>query len=141
MKRYFNIVVLFFAIFFSFQSNAAQKSDLEGLLFILEEANERGEEIDYNVASKQYGFKNFKDFVKSYSKEYEVEGLTVKQAKEFLKSSDDTTEIIESQENLDKLYSLILNNKHFKKKIPTLKFLKKGNTKVIKSIKWPSLPT
>ena len=129
MKRCLNIVVLFFAIFFSFQSNAAQKSDLEGLLFILEEANERGEEIDYNVASKQYGFKNFKDFVKSYSKEYEVEGLTVKQAKEFLKSSDDTTEIIESQENLDKLYSLILNNKHFKKKNTYFKVFKKGKYK------------
>ena len=129
MKRYLNIIILSFAISFSFQSNAAQKGDLEGLLFILEEANERGEEIDYNVASKQYGFKNFKDFVKSYSKEYKVEGLTVKQAKEFLKSSDDTTEIIESQENLDKLYFLILNNKHFKKKNTYFKVFKKGKYK------------
>ncbi len=107
----------------------ATKGDLEGLLFILEEANERGEKINYDTASKQYGFKNFKNFVKIYSLEYDIEGLTVKQAKEFLKPSDDTVEIIESQENLDKLYSLILNNKDFKKQNTYFKVFKKGKYK------------
>ena len=104
--------------------------DIEGLFFLLEEANERGEEIDYDVASKQYGFKNFKDFVKIYASEYEIENLTVKQAKEFIKSTDTSVEIVESQENLDKLHSLIFNNKHFKKyqkkKSSYLKVFEKG---------------
>lgn len=128
MKKIFFISILF--IFYcSLSYSASQKADMEGLLFILEEANERNEEIDYDVASKQYGFNNFKDFVKVYSKEYDVEGLTVKQAKEFLKPSDDTVEIIESQENLDKLYSLIINNKYFKKKNTYFKVFKKGKYK------------
>ena len=111
-------------------SSNALVPDLEGLLFILEEANERGEEIDYDVASKQYGFKNFKDFVKTYSKEYEVKNLTVKQVKEFIQVADTSVEIVESQENLDKLHSLIFNNKHFKKyqkkKNSYLKVFEKG---------------
>jgi len=124
------LIIPFLFLFFCGNAfSADQRSDLEGLLFIFDEANERGEDIDYNFASKQYGFKNFKDFVKTYSKEYELEDLTIKQVKEFLKGADTSIKIIESQENLDKLYSLIVNDKYFKKKNTYFKVFKKGKYK------------
>jgi len=107
------------------------KNDIEGLLFILEESISYEIKIDYDVAAKQYGFKNFKDFVKKYSELYEIPNLTVKEAKEFLKATDTSIKIVESQENLDKLYSLIMNDKTF------LKYQKKKDsyTKLNKSNK------
>ncbi len=70
------------------------EGDVEGLLFILEESNTYGIKIDYNIASKQYGYKNFKEFVKDYSRVYGIPNLTEKKLKKILKETDSSVEVV-----------------------------------------------
>jgi hypothetical protein len=76
----------------------------------------------------QFGYKDFEDFAKEYLKIFELTDISVNEIREFLSSKDETVIIDQSQENLDKLYSLILNDKYFRKKTSYFKYWKKGKT-------------
>ena len=52
--------------------------------------------------------------------------ISVDEIREFLSGTDETVIIDQSQENLDKLYSLIMNDKYFIKKNTYYKTFKKG---------------
>jgi len=108
---------------------SAKKGDLDGFMNALEKAKNAGLTIDADTTAKQFGYKNFDEFFLHFKTAYEVEDLTIEEAKEFLLGSDNTVDIVESQENLDKLYELIMNHKSFKKKTTYFKTFKKGKTK------------
>ena len=95
----------------------------------LEKAKNAGLTIDADTTAKQFGYKNFDEFFIHFKSENEIGDLTIEEAKEFLLGSDNTVDIVESQENLDKLYDLIMNHKSFKKKTSYLKPSKKVKLK------------
>ncbi len=109
------------------------KGDLNGFMNALEKAKNAGLTIDADTTAKQFGYKNFNEFFIHFKSENELGDLTIEEAKEFLLGSDNTIDIVESQENLDKLYDLIMNNKNFvkwqKKKNSYLNSFKKGKYK------------
>ena len=109
------------------------KGDLDGFMSALEKAKNAGLTIDADSTAKQFGFKNFDEFFIHFKSENEIGDLTVQEAKEFLLGTDNTVAIVESQENLDKLYDLIMNNKNFvkyqKKKNSYFNSFKKGKYK------------
>ena len=64
--------------------------------------------------------------------------LIVDDVREFLKGADETVIIDQSDENLDKLLSLIMKDKVFKKRQTYTKFFKKEKPKKeIKLNEWP----
>ena len=77
--------------------------------------------IDADTTAKQFGYKNFDEFFIHYKSEYEIGDLSVEDAKEFLLGADNTVDIVESQENLDKLHNLIINDKYLEKELVILK--------------------
>ena len=109
------------------------KGDLNGFMNALEKAKNAGLTIDADTTAKQFGYKNFNEFFIHFKSENELSDLTIEEAKDFLLGSDNTIEIVESQENLDKLYDLVMNNKYFvkyqKKKNSYLNTFKKGKYK------------
>jgi hypothetical protein len=112
---------------------SANKGDLDGFMNALEKAKNAGLTIDADTTAKQFGYKNFNEFFIHFKSENELGDLTIEEAKEFLLGSDNTIDIVESQENLDKLYDLIMNNEYFvkwqKKKNSYLNSFKKGKYK------------
>ena len=109
------------------------KGNLDGFMNALEKAKNAGLTIDADTTAKQFGYKNFEEFFIHFKSENELSDLTIEEAKDFLLGSDNTIEIVESQENLDKLYDLVMNNKYFakyqKKKNSYLNTFKKGKHK------------
>ena len=103
--------------------------DLDGFMNALEKAKNAGLTIDADTTAKQFGYKNFNEFFIHFKSANDLEDLTIEEAKDFLLGSDNTIDIVESQENLDKLYNLILNHKKFKKRTSYFKTFKKGKTK------------
>jgi hypothetical protein len=106
---------------------SVKKGDLDGFMNALEKAKNAGLTIDADTTAKQFGYKNFDEFFIHYKSEYEIGDLSVEDAKEFLLGADNTVDIVESQENLDKLHNLIINDKYFRKR--TSYFKKKYNKK------------
>ena len=92
----------------------AESSRLAAAIEAFAEAIEEGKSIDPELIAKEFGYKNFTELVEDYKKVYESE-ITVEDAREFIKGTDTSINIVESQENLDKLYSLIMNDKVFLK--------------------------
>ena len=111
---------------------SATKGDLDGFMNALEKAKNVGLTIDADTTAKQFGYKNFEEFFIHFKSENEIGDLTVEEAKEFLLGSDNTVDIVESQENLDKLYKLVFSDKAFskyqKKKKSYTKIFEKGKT-------------
>ena len=91
------------------------KGDLDGFMNALEKAKSVGLTIDPDQTAKQFGFKNFEDFFDNYKRAHDIGDITLEEARDFLLGSDNTIEIVESQENLDKLYELAFKDKAFKK--------------------------
>ena len=114
-------------------TNVNAAGNLQGFLNAIENSKESGFSIDLDSTAKEYDYKNFKGFVKDYKKEYELPDLTENEVREFLLEVDRKAKIVESQENLDKLYDLVMNNKYFvkyqKKKNSYLNSFKKGKYK------------
>ena len=98
MKLFLAILIVVFSF-----SQKAFAGDMQGFMNALEKAKNAGLTIDADTTAKQFGYKNFDKFLTHYKSEYEIDDLTVDEAKEFLLGSDNTVEIVESQENLDKL--------------------------------------
>ena len=105
------------------------KSRLEAIIEFFKESSENKIPIDPDAAALKFGYKSFEEFVKDYFKVMEITNLSVTDVKDFLAGTDETVIIDQSQENLDKLYSVIINTKYFKKKNTYFKTFKKGKTK------------
>ena len=115
MKRLLAYLFIVLGLGLTFNVNAEAKGDLEGFLQALDKAKKIGLTIDADTTAKQFGYKNFDDFFKDYKKNYDLEDLTIDEAKEYLTGTDKTAEIIESDENLKILHKLILKDKFVKK--------------------------
>ena len=92
------------------------KSQIEEILDFFSESFENKIPIDPEAAAIRFGYKNFEDFAKQYLKLFKLTDISVDEIKEFLEVTDESVIIDQSQENLDKLYSLIINDKYLKKK-------------------------
>ena len=102
------------------------KSQIEEIIDFFSESFENKIPIDPEAAAIQFGYKNFEDFAKQYLKLFKLTDISVAEIKEFLEGTDESVIIDQSQENLDKLYSLIMNDKYFRKKTTYFKRWKKG---------------
>ena len=121
--------IFLFLFFLLLSINPANSGDLYGMTQALKKAKSAGVSIDLEATSKEYGYKNFKGFVKAYSKEQKIKHLTVEDAKIYFLGFDRTVKLDESQEALDKLHALILKNKIFKRRT---KYFKRNNADNLK---------
>ena len=115
MKRLLAYLIVVINLGLTFNVNVEAKGDLEGFLQALGKAKKIGLTIDADTTAKQFGYKNFDDFFKDYKKNYDLEDVTVAEARELLLGIDRTIKIIESEENLKILHKLILKDKFVKK--------------------------
>lgn len=99
----------------------------------MEKAKDAGFTLDPNATAKEYGYKNFKSFAKEYLVAHDIDpkDISVEEVKEFLLGTDRTIEIVQSQENLDKLHSLIVNDKYFRKRTSYFKKKHEKRTKLL----------
>ncbi len=110
---------------------SATKGDLDGFMNALEKAKNAGLTIDADTTAKQFGFTNFEEFFNEYKRTHDLGEITLDDAREFLLGADNTIEIVESQENLEKLHHLITNNKYFKKRTSYFKKKYKDKLKLL----------
>ena len=115
MKRLLAYLIVVISLGLTFSASAEVKGDLDGFLQALDKAKKIGLTINADTTAKQFGYKNFDDFFKDWKKNYDLEDLTIDEAKEYLIGTDKTVEIIESDENLKILHKLILKDKFVKK--------------------------
>ena len=69
------LIILFYLLFFS---DVAYTKDYLGLLKVLEKAKEANISIDLDLTSKQYGYKDFKSFVKDFKKKIKLKDFQLK---------------------------------------------------------------
>ena len=129
MKRLLAYLFIVLGLGLTFGVNAA--GNLQDFLNAIKNSKESGVTIDLDSTAKEYDYKNFKSFVKDYKKEYELPDLTENEVREFLLEIDRKAIIIESQENLDILHNLIVNNKYFKKRTSYFKKKYKDKLKLL----------
>ena len=103
--------------------------DFNGLLNALEVSKKSSSSIDLDKKSKEYGYKNFKSFVKDFKKKNKIKRLSVEDAIIYFAGYDPNLEIKETKENKDKLHQLILSNKIFRTHSD---YLKKKNSNKLK---------
>ena len=129
MKLLFLVILI---VVFSF-SQKAFAGDLQGFMNAMEKAKDAGFTLDPNATAKEYGYKNFKGFAKEYLVAHDIDpkDISVEEVKEFLLGTDRTIEIVQSQENLDKLHSLIVNDKYFRKRTSYFKKKHEKRTKLL----------
>lgn len=84
-------------------------------LFIreIERLSEIGITFDFDNLAKKYDYKNFNDALKEYKKKTKVK-IKAKQAKKLFVKVDASLKINYSQNNLDKLHDILINNKRLK---------------------------
>ena len=102
----------------------------DGLLKALNKAKKSEISINLDTISKEYGYKNFKSFLKDFKKNNKIKRLSVEDAKIFFQGYDKNLKIVESEENLDKFHQLIIENKTLRRY--TSYFKKKNSDK----LKW-----
>ena len=122
------IILIIVSIFFYNQILYAK--DYNGLLKALNKAKETEISINLDTISKEYGYKNFKSFLKDFKKNNKIKRLSVEDAKIFFQGYDKNLKIVESDQNLDKFHQLIINNKTLRRY--TSYFKKKNSDK----LKW-----
>jgi len=137
LSLYVFLILMFCNIGFAVDADKAiTDKDLEGLepsqsrmeeiLEFFAESVENKTPIDPDASALQFGYKDFEEFAKEYLKVFELTDISINEIREYLAGTDETVIIDQSQENLDKLYSLILNDKYFIKKNTYFKTFKKG---------------
>ena len=90
-------------------------SKLDMLINEIGKISEAGIVFDFDEVSKKHGFKSFKDAVSKYKKKFKVK-IKEKQAREYFTKVDQMIKIDYSQENLDRLYNNLINNKIVRKR-------------------------
>jgi hypothetical protein len=113
MKKCLCFFVTF--IFLNFSQSLSAGTNFDGFINTLNESKKLKLTIDFENTAKQFGYKNFEEFVDEYKTKFDLEDLTVDEAKEFLTGTDKTVELIESEENIKILHKLILKDKFVKK--------------------------
>ena len=88
---------------------------LDMLINEIGKISEAGIVFDFDEISKKHGFKSFKAAVSEYKKKFKVK-IKEKQAKEYFTKVDQKIEIDISQENIDRLYNNLINNKVVRKR-------------------------
>lgn len=88
---------------------------LDMLINEIGKISEAGIVFDFDEISKKHGFKSFKDAVSKYKKKFKVK-IKEKQAREYFTKVDQMIKIDYSQENLDRLYNNLINNKIVRKR-------------------------
>lgn len=88
---------------------------LDMLINEIGKISEAGIVFDFDEVSKKHGFKSFKDAVSKYKKKFKVK-IKEKQAREYFTKVDQMIKIDYSQENLDRLYNNLINNKIVRKR-------------------------
>ena len=91
------------------------KTDFAGFVSAIENSKKLKITIDFENTAKQFGYKDFKQFFNEYKKKYDLDDVTIDEAKGFLTGTDRTVEIVESEENIRILHKLILKDKFVKK--------------------------
>ena len=109
------IVALIILITLTLFKPVNAKTNFSGFVSAIEDSRKLKITIDFENTAKQFGYKDFKQFFDEYKKKYDLEDLTIDEAKEFLTGTDRTVEIVESEENLKILHTLILKDKLLKK--------------------------
>ncbi|MAH53467.1 MAG: hypothetical protein CMI68_00710 [Candidatus Pelagibacter sp.] len=88
---------------------------LDTLIHELGKLGEAGIDFNFDEISKKHGFKSFKDAVKEYKKRFDYK-ISVKDAIDYFEKVDLSIEINYSQNNLDRLYKNLINNKIVKRR-------------------------
>ena len=88
---------------------------LDMLINEIGKISEAGIVFDFDEISKKHGFKSFKDAISKYKKKFKVK-IKEKQAREYFTKVDQMIKIDYSQENLDRLYNNLINNKIVRKR-------------------------
>ena len=122
-------IILIIVILF-FYNQILHAKDYNGLLNALNKAKESELSINLDTISKEYGYKNFKSFLKDFKKNNNIKRLPVEDAKIFFQGYDKNLKIVESKENLDKFHLLVIENKTLRRY--TSYFKKKNSDK----LKW-----
>ena len=102
------LIIIFYLFLFS---EVAYAKDSKALFELLLNLAKKGHEIQFDVAAKDFGFKNFSDAVKDYKKTLDVK-LSTKEAKSFFNDFLPEEEIKYTKENADKLFEVIINSKN-----------------------------
>ena len=110
------------------------ESRFEAIIRFFKESMENKIPIDPDATALKFGYKSFEELVKDYFRVMEITNLSVNDVREFLRGTDETVIIDQSQENLDKLYSIIMNTEDFKKTNTYFKQWEKGITEKGKPI-------
>ena len=88
---------------------------LDMLINEIGKISEAGIVFDFDEISKKHGFKSFKDAINKYKRKFKVK-IKEKQAREYFTKVDQMIKIDYSQENLDRLYNNLINNKIVRKR-------------------------
>ena len=126
MKSFLLYLLVILGLGLTFNVSA---KDFKGLLNALEVSKKSSSSINLDKKSKEYGYKNFKSFVKDFKKKNKIKRLSVEDAIIYFAGYDPNLEIKETKENKDKLHQLILSNKIFKNHSD---YLKKKNSNILK---------
>ncbi len=131
MKRFLAYLFIVLGLGIMFSVNSYSKGDVDGFMKALEKAKNAGLTIDGDNTAKQFGFNDCEEFFNEYKRTHDIGDITLDDAKEFLLGTDNTVDIVESQENLNKLHDLIINNKHFRKRTGYFKKKHRDKTKIL----------
>ena len=103
---------------------------LDMLILEISKLSESGIVFDFDEISKKHGFKSFKDAVSKYKKKFKVK-IKEKQARDYFTKVDKQIKIDYSQENLDRLYNNLINNKIVRKRSTYFKEKKANPNKAL----------
>ena len=121
------IILIIVTIFFYNQILYAKNYD--GLLKALNKAKKSEISINLDTISKEYGYKNFKSFLKDFKRNNNIKRLSVEDAKIFFQGYDKNLKIVESDKNLDKFHQLVIENKTLRR---YTSYFKKKNSEKLK---------
>ena len=121
------IVLIIVTIIFYNQILYAE--DFNGLLNALNKAKKSELSINLDTISKEYGYKDFKSFVKDFKKRNKIKKISVEDAKIYFIGHDKNLKIVESKQNINKLHELILKNKTLRR---NTHYFKNKNEKKLK---------
>ena len=121
MKKLLSILVISLLL----SGNAFAVKNFDGFLKAINNAKKINITIDFENTAKGFGYKDAEEFFLEYKKKYDLEDLTIEEAKEFLIGTDRSIQINESKNNLKILHKLILKDKLLKRKYLNKKIMPK----------------
>lgn len=111
MKKLFSTILV---LSFLFGGNAYAVKNFDGFLNAIGNAKKLKITIDFENTAKEHGYKNFDEFFREFKTRFDIEDVTIDEAKEYLTGADRSVDIEETEENLKILHKLILKDKSLK---------------------------